>query len=214
MRRLKLVFLERDEFVHHYDEQAASLFVPIDPSPETGTRVTLEVVFQQGPRTLLHGSIAWRRTSGNQRLPVGVAVTFDACERPKLTYLIGFVHGGLVDKRRRRRIPIRLPVAYTSLDSRRVNFTQDLNEEGAFVRTAAALGVGAATLLTISQPDSHLQPLEVRAIVVREVAKDSHGGVGVRFNFRSCDEQERWNHFVKRLEHDFRDGRLPEATLM
>ena len=46
---------------------------------------------------------------------------------------------------------------------RRVNFTRDLNEEGAFVRTAEMLDLGATTVLLISPPGGEYKPVEVQS---------------------------------------------------
>lgn len=213
MTRLKLHLLDRADF-HKYYEPPSGLFVPGSDPPNVGERVTVEVVFQGGPRVLLHGSPLWRRTTGDARARPGVGVAIDAGEQAKLRYLLGYVRGGLIDVRERRRLPVRLRVAYAAAKGRRVNFTRDLNEEGAFVRTAEMLDVGASTLLLVSPPGGEYRPVEVHATVTRQHADGHDRGVGVRFDFQDEPERARWSAFVHKLESDYLDGRLPDDVLL
>src|SRR5947208_17154816 len=112
MTRLKLHLLERADFHKYHDAPGASIFVPGSDPPNVGERVTVEVIFQGGPRVLLHGFVLWRRTSGDARARPGVGVGIDGAEGSKLRYLLGYVRGGLIDVREKRRLPVRLRVAY------------------------------------------------------------------------------------------------------
>jgi len=213
MTRLKLHLLERADF-HRYYEAGSALFVPSGEPPQIGAQVTVEVVFQGGPRVLLSGVVSWRRTTGDARARPGAGVRIGVTEQAKTRYLLGYVRGGLIDVRERRRLPVRLRVAYSGARGRRVNFTRDLNEEGAFVRTAEMLDVGATTLLLISPPGGDYKPLEVWATVTRQHPADADRGVGLRFEFRDEQERARWGAFVNKLESDYLDGRLPDDALL
>jgi Tfp pilus assembly protein PilZ len=211
---LKLHLLERADYLKYHDGPAAALFVPGGDPPSVGERVTVEVIFQRGPRVLLHGFVMWRRTAGDARARPGAGVAIDASEQAKLRYLGGYVRGGLMDVRERRRLPVRLRVVYTAGKGRRINFTRDLNEEGAFVRTAEMLELGAMTLLLISPPGGDYKPLEVQATVTRQHAIGNDRGVGVRFAFRDDQERARWGAFVGKLEAEYLDGRLSDDVLL
>ena len=213
MTRLKLHLVERQD-LHKYYEAASGLFVPGVDAPNVGDRVTVEVIFQGGPRVLLHGVVLWRRTTGDARARPGAGVGIDGAEQSKIRYLLGYVRGGLIDVREKRRLPVRLRVAYTGAKGRRVNFTRDLNEEGAFVRTAEMLDLGATTLLLISPPGGDYRPVEVQATVTRQHAQGQDRGVGVRFDFRDDQERTRWGAFVHKLESDYLDGRLSDDVLL
>jgi len=202
------------DFHKYHDAPGASLFVPGADPPNVGERVTVEVIFQGGPRVLLHGFIMWRRTAGDARARAGSGIGIDAAEQSKLRYLIGYVRGGMIDVRERRRLPVRLRVAYSGAKGRRVNFTRDLNEEGAFVRTAEMLEFGASTVLQISPPGGEYKPVEVQATVTRQSSEGVDRGVGVRFDFKDDQERARWAGFVGKLESDYLDGRLPDDVLM
>jgi Tfp pilus assembly protein PilZ len=214
MTRLKLHLLDRNDFHKYYDAQATSLFVAGGEPPSVGERATVEVVFQGGPRVLLHGSVLWRRATGDARARPGAGVGIDGAEHSKLRYLLGYVRGGLIDVREKRRLPVRLRVAYTGVRGRRVNFTRDLNEEGAFVRTSELLDIGAGTLLLVSPPGGDYKPLEIQATVTRQHQQGHDRGVGVRFEFRDEPERVRWVAFVTKLEADYLDGRLPDDALL
>ncbi len=213
MTRLKLNLVDRADF-HKYYEASQGMFVPGSDPPGVGERVTVEVIFQGGPRVLLHGAVLWRRTAGDARARPGAGIGIDGAEQAKLRYLIGYVRGGLIDVRERRRLPVRLRVAYTGSKGRRVNFTRDLNEEGAFVRTAEMLDLGATTLLLVSPPGGDYKPLEVQATVTRQHTEGGDRGVGVRFDFRDEQERARWSAFVHKLETDYLDGRVSDDILL
>ncbi len=213
MTRLKLNLVDRADF-HKYYDAAAGMFVPGSEPPNVGERVTVEVVFQGGPRVLLHGAVLWRRTTGDARARPGAGVGIDGAEQSKVRYLLGDVRGGLIDVREKRRLPVRLRVAYTGSKGRRINFTRDLNEEGAFVRTAEMLELGATTTLLISPPGGDYRPVEMQATVTRQHGQGNDRGVGVRFDFEDDAERERWTAFVRKLESDYLDGKLSDDVLM
>ena len=156
-----------------------------------GERVTVEVVFQGGPRVLLHGEVLWRRTTGDARARPGAGVGIDAAEQAKIRYLLGYVRGGLIDVRERRRLPVRLRVAYTGQKGRRVNFTRDLNEEGAFVRCAEMLDLGASTMLLISPPGGDYRPSRCGRRSTRQHRRATTAASACAFDFRDEQEQAR-----------------------
>jgi type IV pilus assembly protein PilZ len=213
--RLKLHLVERGDFTKYQDPSAGpqGLFVPSGDPPAVGSRVTVEVIFQKGPRVLLNGLTAWRRAAGDARARPGSGVNIDAGEKSKMNYIIGYVRGGLQDVREKRRLPVRLRVAYTSARGRRVNFTRDINEEGAFVRTAELLEVGSRTQLLISPPGGEYKPIEVHGTVARAQLEGDRG-VGVKFEFTSDLQRNMLKAFVAKLETDYLDGRLPDDVLI
>lgn len=212
MARLKLHLVERTDFTKFFDP-SSGLFVPGTDPPAVGSDITVEIVFQKGPRVLLRGTCAWRRSTGDARARPGAGITVDSSESAKLAYVFGYVRGGLIDARRRRRLPVRLRVAYSSARGRRVNFTRDLHEEGAFVRTAELFVVGACTQLLISPPGKDYRPIDVHGTVTRTEANGDRG-VGVRFDFDSDRQRKLLEAFVLKLENDYLDGRLPDDVLL
>jgi uncharacterized protein (TIGR02266 family) len=213
--RLKLHLVERNDFTRYQDPSAGApgLFVPGNDPPSVGDKVIVEVIFQAGPRVLLHGQVCWRRATGDARARPGCGVSIDGTERQKMSYLLGYVRGGLLDVRERRRLPVRLRVAYVAPTGRRINFTRDLNEDGAFVRAAEPLAIGSHTELLISPPGGDYRPFEVDATVAR-TQSDGDRGMGVRFEFENQAERDQMAAFVQKLESDYLDGRLPDDVLV
>jgi hypothetical protein len=127
--------------------------------------------------------------------------------------LHGYVRGGLLDVRERRRLPIRLKVAYSAPRGRRLNFTRDLNEEGAFVRTAEQLTLGGIVPLLVYPPGGDFRPLEVNGEVTRQ--SDGHDrGVGLIFRFSDEGARDHWHRFISRLESDYLAGKLDDDALL
>jgi Tfp pilus assembly protein PilZ len=214
--RLKLQLADKTEFARFQDSSqgAGGLFVPGSDTPSVGEAVTVEVVFKGGPRVLLRGVVTWRRATGDARARPGVGIAVDPGEKPKLEFIYGYVRGGLIDVRERRRLPVRLRVAYSSPRGRRVNFTRDIDEEGAFVRAAELLEIGSRTQLLISPPGGDFKPIEVHALVHRQEVQGSDRGMGVRFDFADDQERERVQAFVGKLEQDYLAGHLPDEALI
>ncbi len=215
MSRLKLNLIDKGELNRFWDSTVpgGQLFVPGSDPPKVGSNTTVEVIFQGGPRILLHGMVAWRRATGDARARPGAGITIAAAESEKVRFLLGYTRGGLIDVRERRRLPVRLQVAYKGTTSRRINFTRDLNEEGAFVRANELLPVNTSTLLLVYPPGTGFRPVEVHATVARHQVKGDYG-MGVKFEFRSQVERDHWSAFIRKIEDDYLDGRLPETALL
>jgi Tfp pilus assembly protein PilZ len=212
--RLKINLVERSDFQRYQDAALGQggIFVP-SVEPGVGDRVVVEIIFQQGPRILLLGVVKWRRATGDARARAGVGVEFAASETAKVSFLHAFVRGGLLDVRERRRLPLRLKVAYSAPRGRRLNFTRDLNEESAFVRTAEQLPIGTTVPLMVYPPGGDFRPLEVSG----EVARQSDGGdrgVGVVFRFPDESARDAWHRFIARLESDYFAGKLDDDALL
>jgi hypothetical protein len=110
---------------------------------------------------------------------------------------------------------VRLRVAYNAPSGvRRINFTRDINDEGAFVRASELLDVGAATSLVIAGPSENYRPIEVHCTVMRQQSDGVEKGMGVKFAFVTDEEKSRWAAFIERLEADYLEGRLPDEALL
>jgi Tfp pilus assembly protein PilZ len=212
--RLKINLVDRADFERYRDTGLgqSGMFVP-STDPSIGDRVVVEVIFQNGPRILLLGVVKWRRATGDQRTRAGVGVEFSPSESAKVSYLNGYVRGGLLDVREKRRLPIRLKVAYAAPRGRRLNFTRDLNEESAFVRTAEQLPLGTAVPLMVYPPGGDFRPLEVNGEVARQ-SDGSDRGVGVVFRFADDAAREVWHKFIARLEGEYFAGKLDDDALL
>jgi len=108
--------------------------VPTDDAVAQGTAVRIDLD-AGGWLVTLRGAVSGRRDD-----PVGVVVALSGTERDKINYLNGFVRGGLLNLREKRRLPIKLAVTYGAAEGPATTFTKDINEEGVFPvhRPAAA----------------------------------------------------------------------------
>ncbi len=213
-KAIKLQILDRADFKKYHDATSpAGLFVPLpDPLP-TGTAVRVEVIFHDGPRIALRGTVRWRRTTGDSRTKPGIGVGLEESEKNKLNYILAYVRGGLLDVRRRRRLPIRLRLSYASPKGRRVSHTRDVHEEGAFIVSSEPLEVGSTVMLAISPPGGNYKPIEVRAVVLRHQG-EAETGMGVRFDFPTPSERTRFSEFIQRLENDYASDQLDDRSLV
>ena len=212
--RLKLRLVAKSDWAKYYDAAANhTIFCPTATPPGVGTSVQLEVLFQGGPRLLLHGVTLWRRPAGDARARAGVGVGVQPMDREKLDFIDRYTRDELNEQRGRRRLPIRLRVTYSVPGGRRINFTRDLHEEGVFVRAADPLAAGEETKLLLLPPGGNFKPIEVRGSVVRACKDDPDRGMGIQLLFRDDAEKHHFADFVKRLEQEYLSGSLPDEAL-
>jgi Tfp pilus assembly protein PilZ len=213
--RLKLRLVAKGDWTKYYDAGANhTIFCPTATPPAVGTPVQIEVMFQGGPRMLLHGMTMWRRPAGDARARAGAGIGVQPIDREKLEYIGRYARDEVMeDKRGRRRLPIRLRVTYSVPGGRRINFTRDLHEHGIFVRAADPLAPGEETKLLLIPPGGAFKPIEVRGNVVRVVKEDPDRGMGIQLLFRDDNEKRMFADFVKRLEQEYMAGSLPDEAL-
>jgi Tfp pilus assembly protein PilZ len=213
--RLKVRLVAKADWAKYYDEASNhTIFCPTPTPPAVGTPVQIEVMFQGGPRLILHGTTLWRRPAGDARARAGAGVGVAPIDREKLEYIGRYVRDDLMeDKRGRRRLPIRLRVTYSVRGGRRINFTRDLHEDGVFVRAADPLAPGEETKLLLLPPGGAFKPIEVRGTVVRVNRDDPDRGMGITLLFRDDNERRMFADFVRRLEQEYLAGTLPDEAL-
>ena len=212
--RLKLRLVAKSDWAKYYDAAANhTIFCPTPTPPGVGTPVQLEVLFQGGPRLLLHGVTLWRRPAGDARARAGAGVGVQQIDREKLDFIERYVREDLTEQRGKRRLPIRLRVTYSVPGGRRINFTRDLHEDGIFVRAADPLNPGDETKLLLLPPGGQFKPIEVRGNVVRAVKDDPDRGMGIQLLFRDDGEKHHFADFVRRLEQEYMAGTLPDEAL-
>src|SRR6185369_6607937 len=121
-------------------------------------------------------------------------------ERDKINYLNGFVRGGLLNLREKRRLPIRLQVTYGAVEGPAKTFTKDINEEGLFLLTDKPLPETSQIHMLVSVPGKE-QPLSLMGKVSHTIlAHDEEPpGMGVVFDL---DETQRdaLTNVIKELE--------------
>lgn len=212
--RLSLPLAEKSDWLRHFDPRGGALFVPTENPPEVGTEVRVDLtVTAGGPRVILKGNVLWRRLGHDGRHPAGCAVGLSTSEREKVNFLNGYVRGGLLNRRERRRLPLRLPVTYGGLEGPVASFTRDINEEGVFVLAERPLSEGTRVHMAIAIP-GRSAPLSLYGLVHHTVIVEDEDvpGMGVCFQL-SDDERAELTRVVDRLEAEFLSGSLPEEVI-
>jgi hypothetical protein len=187
------------------------LFCPTDDPPTVGQRARVKLTFSGGPRFYLAGVVIWRRppSKGSQRLRAGAGIQLNPTELQKIDYIRAFSRGGLLEKRRAHRLPVRLQVTYKTRSGRRVNFTRDITDTGILLNAAELLPVQTSVEVTIVPPPN-LMPSKLNGTVVRHVDDDRGRAMGIRLDFADEAERGRFATWVRELERTFNGGELSE----
>ncbi|RMH41535.1 MAG: hypothetical protein D6689_10855 [Deltaproteobacteria bacterium] len=205
---------DKADWVKVFDPRDCTVFVACDNPPEVGVQARVDLtVGSGGPKIILHGRVISRRPAADDGGPAGcaIAVTFE--DREKINYISGYVRGGLLDLRSRRRLPLRLRVTYGSLDGPVETVTRDINEEGVFVVTERPLPEQSEVHLRIDIPGG--EPLAVTGVVGHTVVIEDEDVPGMGILFRADDAlRARLRDAVDALERRFVAGDLPDDVLM
>src|SRR5262245_19494159 len=152
--RLELRLANQSEWIKIFDPRDWTVFVACSDRGDTGAslRIDLDV---GGWLVVLRGIVV-----GTRQDPPGVVVALGGSERDKINYLNGFVRGGLLNLREKRRLPIRLSVTYGAVEGPATTFTKDINEEGVFLFTERPLPETSQVHMLLSLP-GRPQPLSL-----------------------------------------------------
>ena len=215
MVRLRLKLDDRAQWVKVFDPRDCTLFVADESPPDVGqeARVDLEVE-SNGPRVILRGRVISRRAEAQGTVPAGCSLAVGFEDREKINYLNGYVRGGLLDLRERRRLPIRLDVTYGGLDGPKQTYTRDINEEGVFVVTEDPLPEGSEVHLRLQVPMRD-EPTALAGVVSHTVVVEDEDVPGMGIVMRFADGQaEKFSTIIDELEQLFVTGKLPDSCLL
>jgi hypothetical protein len=161
---------------------------------------------------ILKGTVLWRRDQPGKD-PAGCAVGLAPTDREKVNFLNGFVRGGLLNRREKRRLPLRLPVTYGGLDGPVETFTRDINEEGVFLLATSPLPEGTLVHFVVGFPGME-DPYELKGHVTHTVIveDDDIPGMGVRYVVEG-ENGAQLMKIVDKLEADFMSGALPDEVV-
>ncbi len=200
--RLELRLTSQSEWIKIFDPRDWTVFVPSEQKLDQGTalRIDLDV---GGWLVSLRGSVV-----GHKDDPKGVVVALSGSERDKINYLNGFVRGGLLNLREKRRLPIKLQVTYGAIEGPANTFTKDINEEGVFLFTDKPLPETSQVHMLVAVPGKS-QPLSLVGKVshIIPTGEDEAPGMGIVFEMDEKQKAE-LNEVVKELEAKLTDGRL------
>ena len=207
MTRLELRLSNHSEWMKLFDPRDWTLFVPCDAPIDNGAtlRVDLDV---GGWLVTLRGTVVNTREE-----PKGVVVALAGTERDKINYLNGYIRGGLLNHREKRRLPLRLQVTYGAVEGPANTFTKDINEEGLFLFTDKPLPETSQIHMLVTVPGKP-QPLSLVGKVSHTItaADDEPPGMGVVFELDDA-QRATLKEVIAELEGLMRDGRLPINTL-
>ncbi len=207
--RLELRLGSHSEWIKIFDPRDWTVFVPTpaDESIDNGStlRIDLDVA---GWLVTLRGTVV-----GTREDPPGVTVALGATEREKINYLNGFVRGGLLNLREKRRLPIRLAVTYGAIDGPANTFTKDINEEGLFLFTDKPLPETSQIHMLVTVPGKP-NPLSLVGKVSHTILAidDEAPGMGIVFSLDDA-QREALLAVIKELEASLDQGALTGSTV-
>lgn len=205
--RLELKLGTQSEWIKIFDPRDWTVFVPTDEPLENGAplRIDLDV---GGWLVTLRGTVVGTRDD-----PSGMVVALGATEREKINYLNGFIRGGLLNLREKRRLPIKLQVTYGAVEGPASTTTKDINEEGIFLFTDKPLPETSQVHMLVSVPGKP-QPLSLMGKVSHTIlAQDEEPpGMGIVFDLDDA-AREQLHAVIKELEDALEQNQLPEPIV-
>jgi hypothetical protein len=211
--RLDLRLEAVNDWIRVFDPRDGTLFLAQTPAPPVGTAVRIDlIVGPEGPRVILRGTVISTR-SGRDDGEAGYVVAIGPNERVKINYLNGFVRGGLLNLREKRRLPVRLPLTWGGIDGPQQTVTRDINEEGVFVIADAPLPEDSEVHLLVTFPGRE-QALSLTGVVSHTVVPEDEDLPGMGIVFRLDDEtRDQLARAVDELERRFLSDSLPDSML-
>ena len=205
--RLELRLNNHSEWIKIFDPRDWTVFVPTDEPMENGAtlRIDLDV---GGWLVTLRGTVV-----GTRDEPSGMIVALGGTEREKINYLNGFVRGGLLNLREKRRLPIKLSVTYGAVEGPATTVTKDINEEGVFLFTDKPLPETSQVHMLVSVPGQQ-QPLSLVGKVSHTIlAQDEEPpGMGIVFDLDDA-QREHLHAVIKELEELLEKNELPDPAI-
>jgi len=207
--RLELRLGNQSEWIKIFDPRDWTIFVATERAPAIdnggNVRVDLDIA---GWLVTLRGTVVGKREE-----PKGVVVALGGSERDKINYLNGYVRGGLLNWREKRRLPLRLAVTYGAVEGPANTFTKDINEEGVFLFTDKPLPETSQVHMLVTVPGKP-QPLSLMGKVSHTILAqdDEPPGMGIVFELDAA-QREQLTGVIKELEEQMIAGRLPTNVL-
>jgi Tfp pilus assembly protein PilZ len=205
--RVELRLSSHSEWLKVFDPRDWTVLVPASKPHDMGTnlRIDLDV---GGWLVTLRGTVVGRRDD-----PPAVMVALGGAERDKINYLNGFVRGGLLNLREKRRLPLRLEVTYGAVEGPATTVTKDINEEGLFLFTDQPLPETSQVHMLLTVP-GRPEPLSLVGKVSHTIIAidEEPPGMGIVFDL---DEAGRAKlvEIIGQLERELHAGMLPTAAM-
>ena len=205
--RLELQLSSHSEWIKIFDPRDWTLFVAASEPIEQGATVRIDLDVG-GWLVTLRGTV-----EGHRDDPAGVIVALGGAERDKINYLNGFVRGGLLNLRGKRRLPIKLEVTYGAVEGPATTYTKDINEEGVFLFTERPLPEASQVHMLVTLP-GRPQPLSLVGKVSHTIIEqdDEPPGMGIVFDLDDAGRAQ-LVEIIGELEVQLHAGRLPVKTV-
>lgn len=213
MNRLVLPLGDKSEWLRVFDPRGGGLFVAGSSPPPVGDEVRVDLTIGEGgPRVILKGNVVWRRAESDGRDPAGCNVGLLPEDREKINFINGYVRGGLINRRERRRLPLRLPVTYGDVSGPKQSQTRDINEEGLFIISEKPLPEKTLLHFVLSLPGR--APWSLKGTVTHTVIPEDEDtpGMGIKYVLDGGDQAEMLKA-IDALEGEFYRGALPEDVI-
>ncbi len=211
--QITLTLEDKSDWVKIFNPSDRTVFVACDSPPEIRSVLRLDLIIPDGPKTIFRGKVIARRLQGDDNFPKGCRIALSSEEREKINYLNGYVRGGLLDWRKKRRIAIKLAVHYTEGDTKVDTFTRDINEEGVFVVTESPLAEQTELKLYIEIPGrSEPFPLSGKVVHTVVVEDEDVPGMGICFALERSDSIL-FSKEIDKLEAAFLSGKISDKLL-
>lgn len=205
--RLELRLNSQSEWIKIFDPRDWTVFVPTHDAIDNGTQLRIDMDVG-GWLVTLRGTVV-----GTRDEPHGIVVALGGTEREKINYLNGFVRGGLLNLREKRRVPVKLQVTYGAVEGPATTVTKDINEEGVFLFTDNPLPETSQVHMLVQVPGKP-QPLSLVGRVSHTIlAQDEEPpGMGIVFDLDD-GAREQLAQVIKEIEDALEKGVLPPPII-
>jgi Tfp pilus assembly protein PilZ len=205
--RLELQLSSHTEWIKIFDPRDWTVFVATPTALEQSVAVRIDLSLD-GWLVSLRGAVVGQRDE-----PAGVIVALSSSERDKINYLNGFVRGGLLNLREKRRLPVRLAVTYGAIEGPAKTFTKDINEEGVFLFTDKPLPETSQVHMLVTLPGRG-EPLSLIGKVSHTILDDDdeRPGMGIVFDLDDAG-RARLTAIIHELAHQLEAGQLPTGSV-
>jgi Tfp pilus assembly protein PilZ len=205
--RLELRLNSQSEWIKIFDPRDWTVFVPTSEPIENGTQLRIDLDVG-GWLVTLRGTVV-----GTRDEPTGIVVALGGTEREKINYLNGYVRGGLLNLREKRRLPVRLQVTYGAVEGPATTTTKDINEEGVFLFTDKPLPETSQVHMLVQVPGKP-QPLSLVGKVSHTILAqdDEPPGMGIVFDLDEAS-REQLAQVIRELEDALEKGALPSPLV-
>lgn len=218
--RIELHLPSEADWLKVFNPREGTLRVELLAVVEIGDTVRVDLVVGgaaagdgDAPMVVLRGEVISVAPAAEAFAPATVTLALAASEREKINYLNGFVRGGLLNLRQRRRLPVRVPVTYGGIGGAVDTVSRDLGDDGIFVVTSEPLPEATKLHMFLRIPGL-AQPLPLSGVVGHTVvpADGDVPGMGVTFVLDE-ESQAALAAVLDALERGLRDGTLPASML-